>query len=149
MSQLLSKVRDVHLGRMLLKLERHFTRQVLQKLAADGIEDITLRHFVIIPYIDHKGIRAVDIARQVGITKQAVSKLVDELVQKGYLELTPDPTDGRASLVLMSEKGNEFLKLTIKYTQQVESQWSNQVGEKDFKTMKSAMTTLLSHKIND
>ena len=149
MSQLLSKVRDVHLGRMLLKLERHFTRQVLQKLAADGIEDITLRHFVIIPYIDHKGIRAVDIARQVGITKQAVSKLVDELVQKGYLELKPDPTDGRASLVLMSEKGNEFLKLTIKYTQQVESQWSSQVGEKDFKTMKSAMTTLLSHQIND
>lgn len=149
MSQLLSKVRDVHLGRMLLKLERHFTRQVLQKLAADGIEDITLRHFVIIPYIDHKGIRAVDIARQVGITKQAVSKLVDELVQKDYLELKPDPTDGRAFLVSMSEKGNEFLKLTIKYTQQVESQWCNQVGEDDFKTMKSAMTTLLNNQTID
>ena len=149
MSQLLSKVRDVHLGRMLLKLERHFTRQVLDKLAADGIKDITLRHFVIIPYIDHKGIRAVDIAHQAGITKQAVSKLVDELVQKGYLALIPDPTDGRAFLILMSEKGNEFLKLTLKYTQQVEAQWSSKTGEDDFKTMKAAMTTLLNNQAND
>ncbi len=145
MSQLLSKVRDVHLGRMLLKLERHFTRQVLQKLASDGIEDITLRHFVIIPYIDHEGIRAVDIARQVGISKQAVSKLVDELVQKGYLELKPDPSDGRAYLVSMSEKGNDFLKLAIKYTQQVEKKWGKQVGEKEFKIMKAAMSTLLNN----
>ena len=145
MSQSLSKVRDLHLGRMLLKLERQFTRQVLHKLAENGIDDITLRHFVVIPYIDDKGIRAVEIARQVGISKQAVSKLVDELVQKGYLELKADPTDGRAFLVLMSNKGNEFLKLAIQYTQQVEKQWSNQVGEQDFKSMKSAMTILLNN----
>ena len=145
MSQFLSEVRDVHLGRMLLKLERQFTRQVLQRLASDGIEDITLRHFVIIPYIDHKGIRAVDIARQVGISKQAVSKLVDELVQKGYLDLKPDPADGRAHLISMSEKGGEFLKLAIKYTQQVEKKWEQQVGENEFKIMKAAMSTLLNN----
>ena len=144
MSQSLSKVRDEHLGRMLLKLERHFTQQVLTKLAADGMEDITLRHFVIIPHIDHQGARAVEISRQVGISKQAVSKLIDELVQKGYLELKADPSDGRAHLVFMSNKGNEFLKSAIKYTQQVEKQWAAEVGEQEFKTMKSAMNTLLN-----
>jgi DNA-binding MarR family transcriptional regulator len=150
MSQSLSKVRDEHLGRMLLKLERHFTRQVLSKLAADGIEDITLRHFVVIPHIDHQGVRAIDIARQVGISKQAVSKLVDELVQKGYLELKPDPSDGRASLVFMSPKGNEFLKKAIKHTQQVEKKWANEVGQQEFKSLKSAMVTLLkSPMLND
>ena len=149
MSQSLSKVRDMHLGRMLLKLERQFTRQVLNKLADDGIIDITLRHFVIIPHIDHSGIRAVEIARQVGISKQAVSKLVDELVQKGYLELKADPTDGRALLVFMSHKGNDFLKLAIKHTQQVEKQWQNQVGKNEFHILKSAMNTLLNNQMTD
>jgi DNA-binding MarR family transcriptional regulator len=143
MTESLTEVRDTHLGRMLLKLERKFTKQVLEKLASDNIKDITLRHFVVIPYVDHKGIRAIEIAKQAGISKQAVSKLVDELVNKGYLELKPDPTDGRASLVYMSSRGHEFLELALKYTRQIESQWADKVGKKDFLIMKSAMTTLL------
>jgi len=139
----LSEVRNMHLGRMLLKLERKFTRLVLDKLAEDGINDITLRHFVVIPYIDDKGVRAIEIAKQVGISKQAVSKLVDELLQKGYLQLKPDPSDGRASLVYMSAKGNQFLTLAIKHTQQVEQEWGALVGEEEFNVMKSSMNILL------
>ncbi len=140
----ISKVRDLHLGRMLLKLERKFTRQVLDKLAQDGLDDITLRHFVVIPYIDEGGIRAVEIARQVGISKQAVSKLVDELLQKGYVSLKADPDDGRASLVYMNAKGNDFLRRAIEHTKQVESSWQEVVGEKEFKVMKQAMKSLLA-----
>jgi DNA-binding MarR family transcriptional regulator len=84
MTESLTEVRDAHLGRMLLKLEREFTKQVLEKLASDNIKDITLRHFVVIPYVDQKGIRAVEIAKKAGIRKQALSKLVDELVSKDY-----------------------------------------------------------------
>jgi len=140
----ISQVRDLHLGRMLLKLERKFTRQVLAKLAQDGLDDITLRHFVVIPFIDEKGIRAVEIARQVGISKQAVSKLVDELLQKGYVSLKADPNDGRASLVYMSAKGNEFLSRAIEHTKHVEASWQEAVGKKEFKVMKQAMSTLLA-----
>jgi len=143
MSEPISQVRDVHLGRMLLKLERKFTRLVLDKLAQDGLDDITLRHFVVIPFIDEKGIRAVEIARQVGISKQAVSKLVDELLQKGYVSLKADPADGRASLVYMSPKGNDFLRRAIEYTKQVETSWQAVVGKQEFKVMKQAMSTLL------
>jgi len=143
MSEPISQVRDVHLGRMLLKLERKFTRLVLDKLAQDGLDDITLRHFVVIPFIDEKGIRAVEIARQVGISKQAVSKLVDELLQKGYVSLKADPADGRASLVYMSPKGNDFLRRAIEYTKQVETSWQAVVGKQEFKVMKKAMSTLL------
>jgi len=143
MSEPISQVRDVHLGRMLLKLERKFTRLVLDKLAQDGLDDITLRHFVVIPFIDEKGIRAVEIARQVGISKQAVSKLVDELLQKGYVSLKADPADGRASLVYMSPKGNDFLRRAIEHTKQVETSWQAVVGKQEFKVMKQAMSTLL------
>ena len=143
MATSLTSRRDAHLGRMLLKLERGFTRQVLAKLASDNITGITLRHFVVIPYVDDNGIRAVEIARQAGISKQAVSKLVDELVEKGYLELKPDPTDGRALLVYMSDKGSDFLKLAIKYTEQVEKEWAKQVGDKNYAIMKSSLAILL------
>ncbi|MGR6874819.1 MarR family winged helix-turn-helix transcriptional regulator [Pseudomonas sp. HK3] len=143
MEQSLSSIRDTHLGRMLLKLERQFTRQVLEKLASDGITGITLRHFVVIPYVDDKGIRATEIARQAGVSKQAVSKLIDELVDNDYLEIKADPADKRASLVFISEKGREFLQLAIAHTKNIEKKWATKVGEKDFATMKLAMRKIL------
>jgi DNA-binding MarR family transcriptional regulator len=143
MEQSLSSIRDTHLGRMLLKLERQFTRQVLEKLASDGITGITLRHFVVIPYVDDKGIRATEIARQAGVSKQAVSKLIDELVDNDYLEIKADPADKRASLVFISEKGREFLQLAIVHTKNIEKKWATKVGVKDFATMKLAMRKIL------
>jgi len=68
---------------------------------------------------------------------------VDELLQKGYVSLKADPADGRASLVYMSPKGNDFLRRAIEYTKQVETSWQAVVGKQEFKVMKQAMSTLL------
>lgn len=93
----------MHLGRILLKLERQFTQNVLSKLAVQGITEITLRHFVVIPFVTDEGIRSVEIAKKAGVTKQAVGKLVEELEGFGYLEIKSDPNDGRASLIFLSD----------------------------------------------
>ena len=43
-------------------------------------------------------------AEQAQVTKQTAGFLVDQLEKAGYLERVPDPTDGRARLVRVTEK---------------------------------------------
>ncbi|MFT4766426.1 MAG: DNA-binding MarR family transcriptional regulator [Oleispira sp.] len=143
MTQELTQLRDMHLGRVLLKLERQFTQQVLSKLAEQGITEITLRHFVVIPFVTDVGIRSVEIAKKAGVSKQAVGKLVEELEGYGYLEVRPDPNDGRASLVFLSDKGEHFLQTAIESTNILEKQWQQLIGAKRFNNMKQALIDLL------
>jgi Transcriptional regulators len=51
------------------------------------------------------GATVTDLATHLGVTKQAASQLVDELVRKGYAERRPYPGDARARLVVLTERG--------------------------------------------
>lgn len=133
----------MHLGRILLKLERQFTQNVLSKLAAEGITEITLRHFVVIPFVTDEGIRSVEIAKKAGVTKQAVGKLVEELEGFGYLEIKSDPNDGRASLIFLSDRGRHFLRTAIESTKVLENQWQQLISIERFNSMKKALIDLL------
>lgn len=55
------------------------------------------------------GQRVTELADRLGITKQSVSQLVDDLEADGYVKRVPDPTDGRAKLVVFGPRGHEAL----------------------------------------
>ncbi len=47
------------------------------------------------------------LVRQLGVTKQAASELVDTLVQRGYLSRTTDPYDRRRMNITLTGRGQE------------------------------------------
>jgi DNA-binding MarR family transcriptional regulator len=47
------------------------------------------------------------IARSMGLNRQGVQRIVNELVAEGYVALEPNPHHRRASLVVLTEKGRE------------------------------------------
>ena len=55
--------------------------------------------------MDEGGTRSTVLAQRAGVTKQAMSQLVRLMERQGYLEQVPDPTDTRAKVVRMTERG--------------------------------------------
>lgn len=45
------------------------------------------------------------LARQVGVTRQSVQRIVTEMAAEGYFDLVENPGDRRARIVTMTEKG--------------------------------------------
>lgn len=85
---------------LLFKAARLVNEQALARLqSASGLTNIRPAHTNLFPHIDFEGTRITVLADRLGISKQAVATLVDELVDAGGLEKVPDPQDGRAKLV--------------------------------------------------
>lgn len=53
------------------------------------------------------------LAKHCGVTRAAMTGLLDSLEQEGYVEREPDPTDRRALIVRLTETGQQFLDWVV------------------------------------
>jgi DNA-binding MarR family transcriptional regulator len=107
-----SAARDVAM--LLLRAATQVNEDISRGVASRGFDDVRPAHgfafvrpahgfaFVRISAGDAT---VVDVAEHLGVTKQAASQLVEQLVQRGYLTRTPDPRDGRSQLLSLTARG--------------------------------------------
>ena len=86
------------------------TKTLIKELAERFQADMQPAAFTILRYVmDRQPIRAGDIAISLGMDKSAVSRQITVLRESGLLETRPDPEDGRATLLVGSERATEEL----------------------------------------
>ena len=116
--------------------------QVISALAADGGDDITLAQSRLLARLEPRGMRLTKLAESAGVTKQTAGALVDQLVSSGHVLRTVDPTDGRARLVSLSEKGLALSRAAATAAATVEHQWREHLGDEVFEQMRNGLVAL-------
>ena len=88
---------------------------------------LSMPQFGILMQLHYRGNGGVsDISDRFDITTAAASQLVDKLVQSGLIQREEDPTDRRAKLLNLSDKGRELIHQGI----EERYRWVNQLAEK-------------------
>lgn len=119
---------EANLGVLLFVAYRELEECAFEAVAASGADDITPAQARLMSRIDDGGSRVIDLAEQARVTKQTASFLVDGLEASGYVERTPDPRDGRARLIRLSEKGRRLVPIGQDAVEQAVAHWSHGVG---------------------
>jgi hypothetical protein len=88
------------LVQLLLQAARLVDQSAVLLAKEEAARSLRPAHARLIPYIGPDGTRLSDLAQRVGISKQAVGQLVDELEALGVVARVADPADGRARLVV-------------------------------------------------
>jgi DNA-binding MarR family transcriptional regulator len=99
-------------------------------------------HTRLFPHIDLAGTRLTELARRVGITKQAVGQLVDDLVEQGVLDVVADPVDGRARLVRFTKRGLDGIAHGLKVLASIEAELAKHVGRERIEAMHATLLAL-------
>jgi DNA-binding MarR family transcriptional regulator len=94
-----------NVARSLMVASRAHTAAVTARLALRGYDDFPFASASLLWLMDEGGTRSTVLAQRAGVTKQAMSQLVRLMERQGYLEQVPDPTDTRAKVVRMTERG--------------------------------------------
>jgi DNA-binding MarR family transcriptional regulator len=115
------------LGVLLFIPYRHMEQRILQALAAAGWS-ITLAQARLFQRVDPEGSRLTRLAEAAQLSKQAAGFLVDQLESNGYVERIPDPRDGRARLVSITDRGREVIALATAEQARIEAEWTAHLG---------------------
>jgi DNA-binding MarR family transcriptional regulator len=131
-----------HLGTLLRDPAFALNELVSEGLAARGFADFTPAHGAIGQHIKDGGSRVTELAQLAQLTKPSVVYLVNELERLGYVERIPDPADGRAKLVRMTERGLRAQAAGRELVAQIEQDWSRVMGKRDFAALQELLRRL-------
>ena len=111
------------LGRATDRLERSISAGV----AAAG-HPMRPAHGAVFTNIDSEGTRLTQLAERALMTPQAMAELVDDLASLGYVRREPDPTDGRAKLIVLTDLGFEAVQTAFDTITRLEAQLEAELG---------------------
>ncbi|MFE1833657.1 MarR family winged helix-turn-helix transcriptional regulator [Streptomyces sviceus] len=85
------------------------------------------------------GATVTELAGHLGVTKQAASQLVDEIVRKGYAERRPHPADARARLVVLTERGWACTRAAEEAAAEAVRAWTDVLGEGEVRALRERL----------
>ncbi len=132
----------LNLGLLLYIPYRALEKRVFDALAAAGYDDFTPAQARVFQRIGPDGSRLTDLAEQAQITKQSAGFLVDQLQRAGYVERVPDPSDARARLVRITERGATAIPIAAAVVAEVEAEWAAHLGAPRTRQLRQALTQL-------
>lgn len=138
----LQQTRRHGIGRLLLMARRDFLARLAPKMA--GRIDAALLHSssTLLPFIDVDGTRSTELARRMGISKQAVGQRVRELENAGFLRRSVDAADGRAFLVGFTPVGVAFLREMHAAIERIEREYDTLAGAEDMAAVRRALALI-------
>jgi DNA-binding MarR family transcriptional regulator len=143
-STTLAQAKFLNLGNALLRAARLYRDISLAALRQQpGFERMRESHASVMPHLDLGGTRQNVLAARMGISKQAVGQLLDEIEDAGFIYRTPDPADKRARLVRLTESGQQGLLVALQVMRDVEQQLRRAAVQTDVDALSGLLQTLM------
>jgi DNA-binding MarR family transcriptional regulator len=131
------------IGQLLARLLREFRHDLAAPRAEAGFGDLRDPHMQIFGNVRMGGVRLTELADRAQLSLAATSELVNDLEEMGYLVRRPDPADGRAKLIDLTNRGADAMAAAGHRVADIEQRWSKLVGAKEFGHMCRTMQRLL------
>jgi DNA-binding MarR family transcriptional regulator len=131
-------------GALLRLAWQAFREQMYTLVRAAGYDDLPPSHVLLFRYPTIADLRPSQLAEQMGMSKQGVNDLLRHLEAKGYIELRPDPADGRARLITLTDRGSALMEAIRTAAQEVAAAWAGRVGHEELQAFRGTLVRLLA-----
>jgi DNA-binding MarR family transcriptional regulator/catechol 2,3-dioxygenase-like lactoylglutathione lyase family enzyme len=118
-----------------------YARSIRAHLQAIGEEDLP-RNGAFILFRLYEASEPHDLPTGLGVSKQAVSQAIDVLVNRGYVDRSPDPSDRRRITLELTERGHEVVAAVWRGTEAIDRQLEARVSPEGVEAMRSALMAL-------
>ncbi|MBA2308749.1 MAG: MarR family transcriptional regulator [Pseudonocardiales bacterium] len=84
-----------------------------------------------------------ELTELLGTSKQAVSKLVEAMVETGYVKRRTHPDDARAKTVQLTQRGHRLLAAVEEIYDELERQWADVIGRERIEGIREDLDAVL------
>ena len=129
--------------RLVFRLFRVMNGDTVERVRGEGFP-LQPSYPRLLAYVDEeRGSRVNVLAKKMGVTRQAVSQLLDEIEEVGCVERRPDPEDGRAVRVHFTPKGRRMLASGMAAMTAIETEYAAIIGKAELGQLKELLARLL------
>jgi DNA-binding MarR family transcriptional regulator len=133
----------VPLARLLAIGYRQLVDGLHERLAADGWTDVRPTFGFVLLATRDRSTTTTELAGVLGVSKQATSKLLDQMEAAGYVTRTSSDGDGRLREVALAARGHQLLEAVERIYADLESGWARLVGEPEIERVRATMTDVV------
>ena len=123
-----------------------YAQAIRAELEAIGVDDLPRNGaFVLFGTLgagSGPGERGPTVAAQLGISKQAVSQLIDIMVMRGYMQRTVDPEDRRRMLVTLTPRGEEAARVSWEAANSVDAELASRLTPEGVAALRAGLIAL-------
>jgi DNA-binding MarR family transcriptional regulator len=129
---------------LLRRTVRRYAAPVADALAAGGFGDLPQQGVWAVSALarTEPGLSGRDLVTRMGITKQAVSQLVDTLVTTGYVARHPAPDDRRRTLLHLTPRGRGAARIIDDTAAAMEAGMEAAIGREQLRALYEALLRL-------
>jgi DNA-binding MarR family transcriptional regulator len=116
-------------GLLLAQALNRYVGYLHRRLAEEGFADLRPTFGLPLRALHRNPRTLTELARELGVSKQAAAKVVDELHHRRLIERAPSPDDRRATLLRLSAGGEALVAAAIATGNAVERDLAGDLGE--------------------
>lgn len=102
---------------------------IFHRVGKAGYRDVRPAHSAVLRHVARDGSRITELAERARMTKQSMAELVEYLRGRRYVELARDPTDGRAKVVKLTNRGWKLHDIMVQNSRAFEKECARSLGE--------------------
>jgi DNA-binding MarR family transcriptional regulator len=114
------------------------------RMEAAGFGDVRGAHGCVFGNLRPEGMRLTALAQLAGMTKQAVGEAVTDLERLDYAERVADPSDRRAKIIRLTERGHEAQRAGFQIIADMESEWVERFGAERVDQLRAMLLELVA-----
>jgi DNA-binding MarR family transcriptional regulator len=116
---------------------------MLERIKAGGHHDVTEAMIALFRFAGVHERRPSEIAANARLSKQATNDMLRELERLGYLARHPDPNDGRARIIRLTERGRALDDAVWEAGRAVEQSWRRRFAAEEWATFNDVLARVI------
>jgi DNA-binding MarR family transcriptional regulator len=138
------------IGQLLIQMTKLFRRDLFAQLSDQPeLAGIRPSHLHVFANMVGGGKRLTQLADSASMSLPSMQELVDDLEGRGIVERQPDPSDGRAKLIVLTAKGLAALAPAGSIIAGLEREYADRIGHDRFDEMCLALDVLIADLLED
>jgi DNA-binding MarR family transcriptional regulator len=133
---------DPDIGILLALAYQQFVTELHEDLAERGFDDVRKSDGYVFRALDAEHLTTSALAERLGISKQGSGQLVDDLTRRGYVEGRQDPSDRRARLLELTDRGRAALAAARGFHRRYEQRLARRHGRGHVDDLRAMLTAM-------